>query len=185
MSPMGEPVFGRTAGEDGLVAWFAATDTNKDGFLTADEMVANAELFFATLDLDRDGEIAPDEIERYETQIAPQVRIRYEMDSAAGAAVVGAEASAGRYGLLQIPEPVMAADRNFNRGVSTEEFRQAAISRFQLLDHSRSGRLTLDQLQGVRRSAIGASKRRPVQPNTDSTEGQGIGQTGGRPAEQN
>ena len=177
MSPMGEPVFGRTVGEDGLVAWFAATDTNKDGYLTADEMVANAELFFAALDVDHDGEIGPDEITRYETQIAPQVRVRYDMGVANGPAV-GAEASAGRYGLLQIPEPVMAADMNFNRGVSTEEFRQAAISRFQLLDHSHSGRLTLGQLQGVRRAAIGASKRRPVQPNTDSTAGQGIGSSG-------
>lgn len=185
MSPMGEPVFGRTAGEDGLVAWFAATDTNHDGFLTADEMVANAELFFATLDLDHDGEIAPDEIERYETQIAPQVRIRYEMDSGANGSGIGAEASAGRYGLLQIPEPVMAADMNFNRGVSAEEFRQAATTRFQLLDHSHSGRLTLGQLQGVRQAAIGASRRRPVQPNTDTTSGQGIGDPGvGRPADQ-
>lgn len=183
MSPMGEPVFGRTPGEDGLVAWFAATDTNHDGFLTVDEMVANAELFFASLDVDHDGEIAPDEITRYETQIAPQVRVRYDMDSSSGGPAVSAEASAGRYGLLQIPEPVMAADTNFNRGVSAEEFRQAAVTRFNLLDATHSGRLSLGQLQAIRQAAIGASRKRPVQPNTDSTAGQGIGSSG-RPADQ-
>ena len=177
MSPMGEPVFGRVRNEDGLVAWFAETDTNHDGILTADEMAADAEHFFAQLDVDHDGEIGPEEIERYETQIAPQVRVRYDMSGDSSGAAVSAEAIAGRYGLLQIPEPVMAADLNFNRGISAEEFRQAAITRFGLLDASHSGRLTLPQLQSVRQAAIGASRRRIVQPNTDTTQGQGIGQS--------
>jgi Ca2+-binding EF-hand superfamily protein len=177
MSPMGEPVFGRAHNEDGLVAWFAETDTNHDGILTADEMAADAEHFFEQLDVDHDGEIGPEEIERYETQIAPQVRVRYDMGGDSSGAAVSAEAIAGRYGLLQIPEPVMAADLNFNRGISAEEFRQAAITRFGLLDASHSGRLTLPQLQSVRQAAIGASRRRVVQPNTDTTEGQGIGQS--------
>ena len=175
MSPMGEPVFGRVHDEDGLVAWFADADTNHDNMLTSEEMEANAERFFERLDVDRDGEIGPEEIERYETQIAPLVRVRYDMDSASDGAAVSAEAIAGRYGLLQIPEPVMAADSNFNRGISPQEFRQAAITRFQLLDASHSGRLTLSQLQATRQAAIGASRRRQVQPNTDSTSGQGIG----------
>ena len=36
--------------------------------------------------------------------------------------------------LLNIPEPVAAADTDFNRAITLEEFRQAAIERFQLLD---------------------------------------------------
>ena len=91
---------------------------------------------------------------------------------------------AGRYGLLQIPEPVMAADSNFNRGVSAAEFQNAATARFQLLDFNHRGRLTLAELQSVRQAAIGASRRRPVQPNTDSTAGQGIGQTAAPPEQQ-
>lgn len=174
MSPMGEPVFGRTPNEDGLVAWFAEADTNHDNVLLPEEMVADAQRFFEQLDVDRDGEIGPEEIERYETQIAPRVRIRYDMQSVGAEAPLTAEQSAGRYGLLQIPEPVMSADANFNRGVSAAEFQNAATARFQLLDFNHSGRLTLAQLQSVRHAAIAATRRRNVAPSNNSTEGQGI-----------
>ena len=57
---------------------------------------------------------------------------------------------AARYGLLNIPEPVAAADSDFNRGISLAEFEQAAVARFALLDRAHSGRLTLAQLQAMR-----------------------------------
>lgn len=74
MSPMGEPFIGRAPGEDGLVVWFQQADRNHDGVLTADEMVADADRFFQTLDINQDGEIDPDEIAHYENVIAPEVR---------------------------------------------------------------------------------------------------------------
>lgn len=177
MSPMGEPVFGRHQQEDGLVAWFAETDLNHDNVLTADEMAADAQHFFEELDVDHDGEIGPEEIERYETQIAPQVRVRAAMSDVGGSAGgASAEADAGRYGLLQIPEPVMAADANFNRGVSAAEFHDAAIARFQLLDFNHGGTLTLPQLQAIRQSAISAANRRP-KPATDTDSAPGIAES--------
>lgn len=179
LSPMGEPFFGRRVGEDGLVVWFEGADANHDGSITADEMAADAERFFKVLDVDQDGEIGPDEIERYETQIAPQVRIRASMGDAGANNNGTAETNAGRYGLLQIPEPVITADTNFNRGVSVEEFRQAAASRFQLLDTNHSGRLTLTQLQSVRQSAVAAA-RRGVQKSQEAGE---ITQDSGRGAD--
>jgi hypothetical protein len=54
---------------------------------------------------------------------------------------------AGRYGLLNIPEPVSSADSNLNRGVSLAEFQKAATARFVLLDTNGDGKLTLDELQ--------------------------------------
>ena len=54
---------------------------------------------------------------------------------------------ASRYSLLDIPEPVAAADADFNRAVSLDEFRQAAAERFRLLDRDRLGRVTLPQLE--------------------------------------
>jgi Ca2+-binding EF-hand superfamily protein len=178
MSPMGEPVFGRHQQEDGLVAWFAETDLNHDNVLTADEMAADAQHFFEELDVDHDGEIGPEEIERYETQIAPQVRVRTAMSDVGGSAGgASAEADAGRYGLLQIPEPVMAADANFNRGISAAEFHDAAIARFQLLDFNHSGTLTLPQLQAIRQSAISAANRRP-KPATDTDSAPGVAERG-------
>jgi hypothetical protein len=80
----------------------------------------------------------------------------------------GALQGAARYSLLNIPEPVAAADTDFNRGVSREEFRQAALARFQLLDGGHQGRLTLAQLEALLpsvRTAGAHSKRRDDQPD--------------------
>jgi Ca2+-binding EF-hand superfamily protein len=151
MSPMGEPFFERGQGQDGLKMWFQQADSNHDGILTADELASDAQRFFLTLDTNHDGEIDPDEVTHYETVVAP-------------AGLAGNETAAGRFGLLQIPEPVTAADTNFNRGVSADEFRSAANSRFRLLDASNTGRLTLSQLEGIRQAASSASRRSPQQP---------------------
>lgn len=150
MSPMGEPFFERGQGQDGLTVWFHQADANRDGVLTADEFAQDAQRFFLTLDTNHDGEIDPDEITHYETVVAPS-------------GLAGNESAAGRFGLLQIPEPVASADTNFNRGVSADEFRAAAASRFQLLDATHTGRLTLSQLEGIRQAASSASRRSPQQ----------------------
>jgi Ca2+-binding EF-hand superfamily protein len=196
MSPMGEPFFGRTPAEDGLTAWFEQADRNQDGAITSDEMRADAERFFRALDSDRDGEIGPDEITRYESQIAPQVRnpafhgaqpvdaavegkgSRHHRRGGAYGGIGGDdEAGAGRYGLLQIPEPVTSADTDLNRGVSAAEFEAAAAKRFQLLDVGHTGRLTLAQLVKIRAAAASAARRPrhdksdqevPLDPNADT-----------------
>ncbi|WP_204324193.1 hypothetical protein, partial [Stenotrophomonas maltophilia] len=62
-------------GHDAPNIWFDQADTNHDGVLTLDEMEADAARFFATLDRNKDGEIDPDEIEIYETQIAPMISV--------------------------------------------------------------------------------------------------------------
>lgn len=206
MSPMGEPFFGRSPGEDGLTAWFRQADANHDGFITVDEMKADAQRFFETLDTDHDGEIGPDEITHYEDAIAPQVgnpsfhgaqpiAASTGDQSASGGHHGGRrhrggggfrggvggddEASAGRYGLLQIPEPVMSADSDFNRGVSAAEFNNAAAQRFQQLDTSRTGRLTLPELQGIRGAAVSASRRRPVDKSDQEPPMDANADTGG------
>ena len=127
VSPMGEP-FRASPGLDALETWFKQADRNHDGILTLDEMQADAERFFATLDTNHDGEIDPDEITHYEVDIAP----------------------AGRAGLFDLPEPVVAADTDFNRGVSLDEFRRAAVKRFQALDVERRGQLTIAALESLR-----------------------------------
>lgn len=178
ISPMGEPFRAHTTSDDTLADWFRQADRNHDGVLTADEMQADAARFFARLDVNRDGEIDPDEIATYEYEIAPEIQVmsrtrrppgqpaaarqpdiydekprdrrRRRDQDYANLGLGGALQGAARYGLLNIPEPVAAADADFNRGVSLEEFRQAAIGRFQLLDSTHQGRLTLPQLQALR-----------------------------------
>lgn len=126
VSPMGEPFYG-TANADAMQAWFSQADRNRDGVLTVEEMQADAERLFATLDTNHDGEIDPDEITRYENVIAPGMRMS----------------------LLDLPEPVIAADTDFNRGVSLDEFRKAAMKRFQALDVDHQGRLTTALLEAL------------------------------------
>lgn len=164
LSPMGEPFYGRVPGEDGLVVWFEQADRNHDGALTVEEMVADADRFFAVLDRQHDGEIDPDDVAYYEAVMVPQLRFSNTVTESniEGEAVQYSdlEAAAGQFGLLKIPQPITSADLNFDRGVSPEEFRAAAVKRFGMLDVAGSGRLTLPALQEVRIAAGAASKRK-------------------------
>jgi Ca2+-binding EF-hand superfamily protein len=134
---MGEPFWPTTREDSGLAAWVRAADSNHDGQLTLEEMKGDADRFFALLDVDGDGEIGPDEIARYETVVAPHISSALEQGGA-------------HLDLLGLPEPVTAADSNFNRGVSREEFRQAAAKRFVALDLDHHGYLTLAGVQSIR-----------------------------------
>jgi hypothetical protein len=136
--------------------FFAKLDTNHDGQIDPDEL-SNYEY-----------EIAPDiqvmsRTKRLPGQPAPVVkeegpddlpvarpRRRGRGDEIdAGLGIGGDLQGAARYGLLNMPEPVAAADTDFNRAVTLDEFRVAAIARFQLLDKTRQGKLTLPQLEGM------------------------------------
>ena len=199
ISPMGEPFRPRTATDDTLADWFIKADRNRDGILTAPEMRADAERFFAKLDSDGNGEIDPDEIAKYEYEIAPDIQVMSRIKHApgspapvvsesdsdeflsrdrrhvrrdrdyAGLGIGGALQGAARYGLLNMPEPVAAADTDFNRGVTIEEFRQAAIARFQLLDRTHRGALTLAELEAIRPLPAEKGQRRTRREDADDT----------------
>ncbi len=53
---------------------------------------------------------------------------------------------AARYGFFDLPEPVIAADRNGNRGVDAGEFASTATIRFAALDRNHDGALTRGEL---------------------------------------
>jgi len=201
ISPMGEPFRPETRDVTGLALWFAEADRDHDGKLTLAEMTADADRFFATLDVNHDGEIDPDEITRYETVVAPEISggPRFEMGGmdgprpeAEGGGGYGHggghhhgggqrffrggddnHQGAARFGLLDLPEPVTAADTNFNRGVSLEEFRQAAGQRFLALDLDLHGYLTLPDLQRIRPAPPPEPNRNdaPSAPPPDSSDG--------------
>lgn len=66
---------------------------------------------------------------------------------------------AARYALLNIPEPVAAADTNLDRVVTLAEFKQAAIDRFQLLDRNHKGQLGFQDLEAYRPPAFSPNRR--------------------------
>ena len=185
ISPMGEPFRARAAGDDPFVRWFHQADRNRDGMLTADETEGDAARFFATLDSNQDREIDPEELVVYESEIAPEVQVntrwkrgpqpvagakpvenrdradrkRWRADrNIDGYQIHGLQGGA-RYGLLNLPQPVAGADADFNRATTLDEFRRAALHRFQLLDRKRTGHLVLQDLEGLLPTRPKAGKR--------------------------
>ena len=145
--------------------YFAVLDTNHDGEIDPDELVhyewqVAPEIQVMSKTRRARGEPAPKEKHRGGWQAGmggdeddPRSnhdwRRRDRQDGFQGAA---------RYSLLNIPEPVAAADADFNRGISQGEFREAAATRFHLLDDQGAGVLTLMQLQALRASIAAAGK---------------------------
>ena len=188
LSPMGEPFRSVDSAADNVGAWFAQADVDHDAALTLAEMQADAARFHATLDVDHDGEIDPEELARYENEIAPEVQVGMQMHErggfgrgrrgggeregpgANGGFDEGLE-GAGRYSFINIPEPVISADADLNRGVSRAEFVAAAGRRFAVLDANHDGRLTRDELsplpvrhQGKQKKRKGGPIRRQGEP---------------------
>nr|WP_243843261.1 EF-hand domain-containing protein [Sphingomonas vulcanisoli] len=67
---------------------------------------------------------------------------------------------AARFSYLALPEPVIAADTDFNRGVSEQEFLAAASRRFALLDPNHDGIITFDELPKLDGGGIGPPRGR-------------------------
>ena len=173
VSPMGEPFRSRSPDDDPFARWFRQADANGDGMITAVEMHADAANFFQKLDSNGDGEIDSEEIVFYEQEIAPEVQVnsnwkRSRQENAAQRSVSDGQSSrpqrrrsannidgyqlhglqgGARYGLLNLPQPVMGADSDFNRKVTLAEFSRAASYRFQLLDTKNTGWLALADLE--------------------------------------
>ena len=175
ISPMGEPIRARTPNEDTLARWFYQVDRNRDGFITPDELQADAERYFVVLDTNSDGQIDPDELVRYEWQVAPEIQVNSRLRRARAPgepppkaetegdstkperqrrdrdrAIENGPQGAARYALINMPEPVAAADSDFNRAISLQEFKQAALDRFQIRDTTHQGKLSLQQLEALK-----------------------------------
>jgi EF hand domain-containing protein len=76
VSPAGEPFRRTESGGPPIRAWFAQADGDGDGAVGWAEFEADFEHYFAVLDADHDGEIAPAEVTRYETEILPEMSSR-------------------------------------------------------------------------------------------------------------
>jgi hypothetical protein len=176
LSPMGEPFRSDDPAADNVGTWFTQADTDHDGALTVAEMQADAARFFAMLDTNHDGEIDPAELTRYESEIAPEVQVGAQMGerssfgregggrrSPNGGFDEGLE-GAGRYSFINIPEPVISADADLNRGVSKAEFLAAAARRFLMLDINNDGRLTRAELPPLPVRGAGKPKKRKGGP---------------------
>lgn len=167
ISPAGEP-FRADAGQPyPVAAWFAGADADHDGVLTREEFVADALRFFDRLDTDRSGVLDGFEVAAYERTIAPEIVQALAPQARGGGGPPGGRGGPGGargggrggprgmgamlqgaapYSLLAEPQPVMAADADFNRRITRDEAARAAQTRFKLLDVGGAGRLILSEL---------------------------------------
>lgn len=160
ISPMGQPyhVDGPLSGAE---TWFRAADADHNGCISVGEMQADADRFFPMLDTNKDGEIGPDEITHYETEMAPEIQVtssygdpslaKTDDDGNVTDPPYPTRLGAGRYGFLDMPEPVVSADVNLDRSISKAEFENAAARRFRMLDTDGTGCITRSELPKLNR----------------------------------
>ncbi len=163
-SPSGQP-FRAKAGEPyPVAAWFAQADTNHDGKVSHDEFTADAVAFFHMLDRNHDNYISSPENTAYETNVAPEItridptitqpvnhRSEYDPDLGVDQDPTHGKyqqsiQGASQYGLIDEPQPIRAADANFDFRISMDEWMNATTARFNILDRNGDGALTLDEL---------------------------------------
>ena len=149
ISPFGEPFRSAT----GLADWFAGADADRDGALTPKEFAADGLRFLGRLDADRDGRVDGFENTTYENEVAPEI-LPQSAAFRPGQGEGGAPAPRGRgldgassFGLLDEPQPVRGADRNYDGKVTADEQARAAARRFAALDEAQAGQLTLPVLE--------------------------------------
>lgn len=165
-SPSGQPFRAMQGKPYPVVDWFNAADTDHDGKISHDEFIADANRFFDVLDVNHDGYINSPENTRYENVVAPEIQrtdpritqpqtfVRAddsEMDpnpdeNGASSRYIKKIVGASQYGLIDEPQPVRAADANFDFRVSRAEWLSATQQRFAILDRNQDGYITLNEL---------------------------------------
>jgi hypothetical protein len=167
ISPHGQPFRSGPGEPYPVAAWFAAADRDRDGRVSRAEFRADAEAFFRTLDANNDGTVDGFEVAAYERSIpemAPRLAglapgegqdpnlgqrdgERRQLSAARPRGRGGpVREGASPYTFLDQPEPVLAADTDFDSKVSLAEAQAAADRRFTVLDSNGDGYLTLEEL---------------------------------------
>jgi hypothetical protein len=171
ISPCGQPFTAAQNKPYPIVDWFNQTDANHDGKVDAAEMRADAEQFFKILDRNKDGFITGPEVQIYERLMVPEIlspgadsgmiiKASMQIDDGPGSSRTSGDSDSGttprqrlnttqgavQFSLFYEPEPVRAADRNFDYRVSLQEFRDQADRHFKALDTKAAGFLTLADL---------------------------------------
>jgi EF hand len=161
--------------------FFARLDANHDGAIDPDELAqyeyeVAPEIQVMSKTRRAPGQPAPavsrgdaDDLDLADDARPRSDRKRFREEDYASLGLGGALQGAARYSLLNLPEPVAAADADFNRLITLDEFREAAIERFQLLDKAHAGRITLAQLEAMPHAPEAHPRRRKLDEDAPDT----------------
>ncbi len=165
-SPSGQPFRAKGTDPYPVATWFAQADKDHDGKISRDEFDADAMAFFKVLDRNHDNYISSPENTYYETAVAPEITsidpritqpVNYHSESDPD---MGADQDqdpthgryqksiqgASQFSVIDEPQPVRAADANFDFRISVDEWENATAQRFNLLDRNGDGFITTDEL---------------------------------------
>ena len=98
VSPAGQVFRAEPGAPTPIAAWFAQADTDGDGTIIYAEFQADFRRAFASFDTDHDGEIGPDEVTSYETEIFPEMATRGRSGFGGGGPGMGGGGMAGGRG---------------------------------------------------------------------------------------
>ncbi|MES1156916.1 MAG: hypothetical protein ABUL73_03960 [Alphaproteobacteria bacterium] len=167
ITPMGEPFRSSDPAVRPIQVWFNQKDTDHDGKLSMSEYLTDAMAFFAVLDRNGDGVVTSLETTSYWERNTPEILTEWSSDR--GFEGVRRDAStdderdaqrqtrhqqeaqdrvlrgAARYGLINVLEPVMSCDTNFDRRVTRDEFQACAVARFSQIDTNHDGFFQLSE----------------------------------------
>lgn len=161
VSPCGEVLGAPTPSEvqykTDMLVWFHRVDTNHDGVLTLQEVLADTDQCFDRMDADHDGSITPLELQQYRLRqpfhaptVKPTLRLGDNMRVTNPDAVetpgedsepwFGGGTRQIYYGL----DPVMSADADADFRVTREELRAQTARKFARWDAHHDGRVTVE-----------------------------------------
>lgn len=176
-SMTGEPLnggrLGRPKCEDAQAAWLARVDTDRDGTIDLEELLAESSRQFAVMNIDHSGQLTADQLEAYRAPYAlnresapkPQTDAsrgdgpaddgpqgdgpqedRQRGDRPGGHTQGRGGNGGGPRPAASQPDPVLAADSNLDFEVSLQEFMIQQRENFRQLDKNHDQRLSADEL---------------------------------------
>lgn len=164
-SPNGEPLNGGPLGkptcEEAQSHWFERVDTNHDGKISHDEFMADAAAQFLRMDIDKNGYLLSEELERYRLPYRQGTALETQASSSGAENASGQEKPHRRspHGASgdkdshhedsdegSSPDPVMSAATGNGFKVTLQEFMVQAEKIFTELDANHDGYVNRDEL---------------------------------------
>ena len=160
-SPTGDPLnggpLGRPTCTESIKRWFARVDANHDGVITLDEFLNDARTQFQRMDIDKNGYLVSEEVERF--RMAYRDFPGGEKSTVPAEEKEGEHASGGHHGRSHggegggnspgesdsssVIDPVMSADTDLDYKVTREEFIAYSQKTFRGVDADHNGALNL------------------------------------------